>query len=98
MKKKITLFMISLVLILSLSACGEKSITGITNFDVKDISKEAAEEEIDQTKEVDNSRTVYVTPYGSKYHYRSSCAGSNATATTENSASGIYDPCKKCAQ
>lgn len=56
------------------------------------------EEEIDETEDVDNSRTVYVTPYGSKYHYSQSCAGGNASATTENSAIGIYDPCKKCAQ
>lgn len=47
---------------------------------------------------VDNSRTVYVTPYGKKYHYSQSCAGSNASATTEDSVEGIYDPCKKCAQ
>ncbi len=47
---------------------------------------------------VDNSRRVYVTPYGEKYHYRKSCAGKNARATTENEAKDIYDPCKKCAR
>jgi len=47
--------------------------------------------------EKDTSRTVYVTPYGEKYHYSAACAGSNATATTENKAmrSG-KDRCKKC--
>lgn len=33
-------------------------------------------------KEKDTSRTVYVTPYGEKYHFSSDCAGKNATATT----------------
>ena len=36
--------------------------------------------------EKDTSRTVYVTPYGEKYHYSAACAGCNATATTENKA------------
>lgn len=54
------------------------------------------EEEIVETEEIDNSRTVYVTPYGSKYHYSKSCAGSNAIETTENSAKYSHDPCKKC--
>ncbi len=45
---------------------------------------------------VDNSRTVYVTPTGKKYHYSKSCAGSNAIETTENSAKYSHDPCKKC--
>ncbi len=65
------------------------------------IEEEEPEEEIDSPVDdtpVDNSRTVYVTPYGKKYHYSKSCAGSNASETTEDSARGIYDPCKKCAQ
>lgn len=47
---------------------------------------------------VDNSRTVYITPTGKKYHYSKSCAGSNAIETTEDSAKYSHDPCKKCAQ
>ena len=47
---------------------------------------------------VDNGRTVYITPYGKKYHYSQSCAGENASATTENSAKKTHDPCKKYAQ
>lgn len=44
------------------------------------------------------SRTVYVTPTGKRYHYRSSCAGKNARATTLSSAkSSGYTACKKCA-
>lgn len=58
-------------------------------------------EEIDSSPEdeiVDNSRTVYTTPYGKKYHYSKSCAGKNANPTTENAAKKSYDPCKKCAK
>lgn len=47
--------------------------------------------------EKDTSRTVYVTPYGEKYHYSAACAGSNATATTENKAARSgKERCKKC--
>ena len=47
--------------------------------------------------EKDTSPTVYVTPYGEKYHFSASCAGSNATPTTQNKAikSG-KDRCQKC--
>lgn len=65
-------------------------------------AEEAEEEETNspvyEETPVDNSRTVYTTPYGKKYHYSKSCAGSNASATTEDAVKGIYDPCKKCAQ
>lgn len=44
----------------------------------------------------DNSRTVYTTPYGKKYHYSQSCAGENASATTEEKAKDTHAPCKKC--
>lgn len=47
---------------------------------------------------VNNSRTVYTTPYGKKYHYSASCAGKNATPTTEDDAKILYDPCKKCVE
>lgn len=46
----------------------------------------------------DNSRTVYITPSGSKYHYSKSCAGDNAMERTLNEVKDTYDPCKKCAQ
>ena len=68
---------------------------------IKVVVEETETEETETTFEeepVDNSRTVYVTPYGKKYHYSKSCAGSNASETTENSAKISHDPCKKCAQ
>ena len=47
--------------------------------------------------EKDTSPTVYVTPYGEKYHFSAACAGKNATKTTQNKAirSG-KDRCGKC--
>lgn len=47
----------------------------------------------------DSSRTVYVTPTGKRYHYRSTCGGKNSTSTTLNNAKARgLTPCKKCAQ
>lgn len=46
----------------------------------------------------DNSRTVYITPTGEKYHYSKACAGKNAIESTYNKVKDIYEPCKKCAQ
>lgn len=46
----------------------------------------------------DNSRTVYTTPTGEKYHFSKSCAGKNARERTLNEVKDTYDPCKKCAQ
>jgi len=60
------------------------------------VMKPTIEEDISEPEEIDNSRTVYITPYGSKYHYSKSCAGKNAIETTENSAKYSHDPCKKC--
>lgn len=49
-------------------------------------------------KEKDTSRTVYITPYGEKYHFSSACAGENATATTLNKAKASgKGACGKCA-
>lgn len=47
--------------------------------------------------EKDTSPRVYVTPYGDKYHFSAACAGSNATATTQNKAIRAgKDRCGKC--
>ena len=43
--------------------------------------------------------TVYITPSGSRYHYRARCAGKNARSTSLSSAKASgYTPCKKCAR
>ena len=47
----------------------------------------------------DNSRTVYVTPTGKRYHYISTCGGKNSTASTLNKAKARgLTPCQKCAK
>ena len=47
----------------------------------------------------DNSRTVYKTPTGKRYHFDPDCGGKNSTATTLNKAERIgLTPCAKCAQ
>lgn len=47
---------------------------------------------------IDNSRIVYITPTGKKYHYRKTCAGKNAIEKTLDSVKDSYGPCKKCVQ
>lgn len=45
-----------------------------------------------------NSRTVYVTPTGKRYHYSAKCAGKNATEATLDEAQNMgLTPCKNCA-
>jgi len=42
------------------------------------------------------SSTVYITPYGLKYHSRKTCAGKNATEIALDSAAKTFVPCAKC--
>ena len=45
-----------------------------------------------------NSRIVYRTPTGKRYHYLSTCGGKNSTATTLSAAIAAgLTPCQKCA-
>lgn len=45
-----------------------------------------------------NSKTVYITPTGKRYHYLSTCGGKNSRATTLSNAISLgLTPCKKCA-
>ena len=57
------------------------------------------EQKQELTTSTDNSRTVYITPSGKKYHFDPDCGGKNSFSTTLNQAikSG-KDACKKCAQ
>ncbi len=54
------------------------------------------EKATEETTENKTGSTVYVTPYGKKYHYSKSCAGKNAMGRNINDVKGSYDPCKKC--
>lgn len=51
------------------------------------------------SQNINNSRTVYKTPTGKRYHYISTCGGKNSTATTLSQAIAMgLTPCQKCAQ
>lgn len=51
------------------------------------------------SQNINNSRTVYKTPTGKRYHYLSTCGGKNSTATTLSQAIAMgLTPCQKCAQ
>lgn len=50
-----------------------------------------------QSSQQTNSRTVYVTPTGKKYHYNSNCNGGSYSPTTLEKALAMnLTPCKKC--
>lgn len=50
-----------------------------------------------QPKQQSNSRTVYVTPTGKRYHYSSSCnGGSYSPSTLDEARARGLTPCKKC--
>lgn len=61
--------------------------------------RKAAEEAAAQAAATQtNSRTVYVTPTGKRYHYSAKCAGKNATEATLDEAQNMgLTPCKNCA-
>lgn len=45
------------------------------------------------------SRTVYITPTGKRYHFKSTCGGKNSFGVElDNAIRQGYTPCKKCAQ
>ncbi len=46
--------------------------------------------------DVDDSPIVYVTKTGTKYHYKKSCAGTNAIEMSLTEASATRTPCKIC--
>ena len=43
-----------------------------------------------------DNTTVYVSPSGTKYHYKQTCAGKNAQAVSYGSIKDEKQPCKKC--
>ena len=69
----------------------------VTDAIVNIVEDETEIEYIEHTTEEKNSRTVYITPTGKKYHCSASCAGKNAMARDYDDVAGSYDPCKKCA-
>ena len=58
----------------------------------------APEPEPDPAPAQETSRTVYITPTGSKYHYDNNCNGGTYIASTLDEALALnLTPCKKCA-
>ena len=59
-------------------------------------AQQAAAQEQQQNQQ--NSRTVYITPTGSKYHYNNNCNGGKYIESTLDEALSMgLTPCKKCA-
>lgn len=57
---------------------------------------QSSEVSITQESET-NSKTVYITPSGKRWHLNENCAGKNAMATTlEKAEEKSLTPCKKC--
>lgn len=59
--------------------------------------QKAAEEKSAAASQQTDSRTVYITPTGKRYHYSSSCGNGTYNATTLDKAISMgLTPCKKC--
>ena len=57
------------------------------------------EQETTPSAPTQNSRTVYRTPTGKRYHLDPDCGGKNSYATTLDDATAVgLTPCQKCAQ
>lgn len=83
---------------IKVTCTGEKETTTEPTTEETTTEETTKETTTEEKTTKDNSRTVYVTPSGEKYHFSKSCAGKNASERTLNEAKDIYDPCKKCAQ
>lgn len=61
-------------------------------------AQQAAQEQQQNQQSQQNSRTVYVTPTGKKYHYDNNCNGGTYIESTLDEALSMgLTPCKKCA-
>ena len=54
------------------------------------------EEIVSSSTNNENNKTVYITPYGLKYHFRKTCAGKIATEINLDNAAETFSPCSKC--
>ena len=65
----------------------------------KKAEEAAKQQQSTNSQNTNNSRTVYITPTGKRYHYVSTCGGKNSRATTLSEAiSRGLTPCQKCTQ
>lgn len=61
-------------------------------------AEEAAQEQQQSQQSQENSRTVYITPTGKRYHYDNNCNGGTYIESTLDKALSLgLTPCKKCA-
>ncbi len=59
---------------------------------------ETTKKDVTTTQKSDNSKTVYITPTGSRYHYNSNCGNGTYSPTTLTKAKNMgLTACKKCA-
>ncbi len=68
----------------------------VSNTDVGIVSSEPYVSYTDAVSTEISEKTVYITPYGLKYHNRRTCAGKNATVINLVSAEKTFEPCAKC--
>ncbi len=62
--------------------------------------EKAEEERVEFAETVEQietaEETVYIAPYGKKYHLRPTCAGKNAMPIFKQHLAATYEPCQKC--
>ena len=90
-------FLIVFILVICLCSCKENNeILKENNYS----SEIIYESQCTSSENEYQSKTVYITPTGKRYHLSSTCGGKNSTPASLADAIQIYNltPCKKCAQ
>ena len=107
--RRILLATVVLAAILSLSSCVDEdsfstpessrrpSSSIASSYSIPNIWDDG-EDEVSREEEK-KSRTVYITPTGERYHFRSTCGGKNSfPIELDDAIDQGYTPCKKCAR
>ena len=107
--RKVLLAVAVLAAILSLSSCVDEDSSSVpassrrpsssivSSYSIPNIWDDR-EDEV-SSEEEKKSRTVYITPTGERYHFRSTCGGKNSFAIElDDAIDQGYTPCKKCAR
>ena len=107
--RRILLATVVLAAILSLSSCVDEDSSSTPESSRRPSSSIASsysipniwddrEDEV-SSEEEKKSRTVYITPTGERYHFRSTCGGKNSfPIELDDAIDQGYTPCKKCAR
>ena len=75
----------------------EQTTTEISTESLQQTTTESAETTTTTTTVIPNSKTVYITPSGKRYHLNPTCGGKNSYAVSIDNVDG-RTPCQKCAQ